>query len=71
MYKIFRTAALHCIISMELCEHFITYRDHRNSTVHDYGLYFAQETLIILPQFIADSKLLVKAIQIQNDVVKD
>lgn len=51
----FRHAAKHGLISMEACERWLTYRDNRNSTTHDYGEHFAEATLKLLPKFIADA----------------
>ena len=64
---VFRHAALHGIIDMELCERWLIYRDNRNSTAHDYGIGFAEETLKLLPQFILDSKRIIVAIKNQNN----
>ena len=52
---LFRHALLRDILSEEECERWINYRDNRNSTSHDYGVNFAQETLKLIPQFILDS----------------
>jgi len=59
---IFRHAALHSIINTESCERWMQYRDNLNSTAHDYGVGFAQDTLILLPQFIVDAKNIIVAI---------
>ena len=64
---IFRNAALHAIIDADTCERWLVYRDNRNSTAHDYGLGFAEETLLLLPQFITDAKALAAAIDQSND----
>ena len=58
----FRHAAKHGLISMEACERWMTYRDNRNSTVHDYGEQFAEATLKLLPEFIADATQLAAVI---------
>ncbi len=63
---IFRQAVVKNIIDIELCERFLEYRDNRNNTAHDYGVNFAEETLMLLPQFIADTKVLSLAIHTQN-----
>lgn len=64
IYKdIFRRASLHSVITLEETERWLNYRDNRNSTAHDYGLGFAEDTLEVLPQFIIDAKSLVFAIQ--------
>jgi len=64
---VFRHALLRNIITSEACERWLQYRDHRNSTAHDYGVNFAEETLAILPQFIADASALAEAIQKLNN----
>ena len=63
---IFRHAALHSIITVEECENWLKYRDNRNTTAHDYGKGFAEETLVLLPQFIVDAKSVVLEIGKQN-----
>jgi hypothetical protein len=69
--EVFRQAALRSIIDIDLCERFLEYRDNRNNTAHDYGVNFAEETLLLLPGFIADAKLLSNAINQQNHVAKE
>lgn len=59
---VFRHAAKHDLISLDAAERWLLYRDNRNDTAHDYGEGFAEETLNLLPQFIADAKQL-------NDVI--
>ena len=54
----FRHAAKHGLITVEACERWMTYRDNRNDTAHDYGKGFAEATLKLLPDFIADSRAL-------------
>ena len=63
---IFRHAVLHSIIDTDSCERWMQYRDNRNSTAHDYGVGFAQDTLKLLPQFISDAKIILKAINNKN-----
>ena len=55
---IFRHAANHSLLSMEETERWLEYRDNRNNMAHDYGVNFANKTLALLPQFIADAKAL-------------
>ncbi len=55
---LFRYAVKHSIMDDESCERWLKYRDNRNNTAHDYGIKFAEETLILLPLFIADAKQL-------------
>jgi nucleotidyltransferase substrate binding protein (TIGR01987 family) len=63
---IFRQAVLHSIITADMCERWLEYRDNRNNTAHDYGLNFAEETLLLLPQFIIDSSELSQIIKQQS-----
>ena len=58
----FRHAARHDLISVDACERWLTYRDNRNDTAHDYGEQFAETTLRLLPDFIADATELAKVI---------
>ncbi len=60
---IFRHAAKHGLISIEETERWLRYRDNRNTTVHDYGAGFAEETLKLLPQFIIDAKNIARVIR--------
>jgi uncharacterized protein with HEPN domain len=53
--NVFRNAVLRDLITDEQCERWLQYRDNRNNTAHDYGVNFANETLVFLPQFIQDS----------------
>jgi len=64
---IFRHASNHSLITIEETERWLEYRDNRNSTAHDYGKGFAEETIKLLPQFIIDSNSLIKAIQSVNN----
>ena len=64
---VFRHALLRSIITGEACERWLQYRDNRNSTAHDYGIHFAEETITLLPQFIADATPLAAAIQKLNN----
>jgi hypothetical protein len=68
---VFRQAVVRSIISPELCEHFLEYRENRNNTANDYGVNFAEETLVLLPNFIVDAKLLAEAINQQKNDVKE
>ncbi len=64
---LFRHAVTRGIITPELCERFLEYRNNRNNTAHDYGVNFAEETLSLLPSFIADTKILANIIKQQKD----
>lgn len=63
---VFRHAVLRNILTDDACERWLRYRDNRNSTAHDYGVNFAQETLTLLPQFIADAAALSAIIKQQH-----
>ena len=41
-------------MTLEEVERWFVYRANRNNTAHDYGEGFAQETLKLLPGFMAD-----------------
>jgi nucleotidyltransferase substrate binding protein (TIGR01987 family) len=56
--EILRLVATHGLMTVEEVERWFAYRDDRNDTAHDYGEGFAKETLVLLPGFIADAKLL-------------
>lgn len=56
--EVFRYAAKHDLIDLESSERWLIYRDNRNNTAHDYGVNFAEATLKLLPQFIADASAL-------------
>lgn len=45
------------------------YRDNRNSTAHDYGEQFAEETVHLLPVFLQDAKSIIAAIHRQRDAL--
>jgi len=58
-YKdLLRHATKHGLMSTAAVERWFVYRDNRNSTAHDYGLGFAEDTLKLLPGFIVDARAL-------------
>ncbi len=63
---VFRHAVKHKLLSDDACERWLQYRDNRNSTAHDYGVNFAEETLALLPQFIFDAKALANMMKTQD-----
>ncbi|MDI9357724.1 MAG: nucleotidyltransferase substrate binding protein [Phycisphaerales bacterium] len=65
--QIFKECVLRNLITLELCERFLEYRDNRNNTAHDYGVHFAEETLLLLPHFINDATAIVQTIKQQNN----
>jgi nucleotidyltransferase substrate binding protein (TIGR01987 family) len=59
VYKdIFRAAARHGLLSTLEAERWLTYRDSRNNTAHDYGAGFAEAAVTFLPQFVTDATAL-------------
>jgi len=58
-YKdVFRHAAKHGLLSTDEVSRWFAYRDNRNNTAHDYGKGFAEETLLLMPAFLADARAL-------------
>ena len=64
---LFRHAARHGLIVPDATERWLRYRDNRNSTAHDYGEDFAEDTLRLLPAFIRDAKALAGVIEEADD----
>ena len=63
---VFRNAVLHNLLTFEESERWLQYRDNRNSTAHDYGVNFAEETILLLPQFIVDATELLASVKRSN-----
>ena len=59
---IFRYAFYHSLIDEASVERWFKYRDNRNNTAHDYGEEFADKTLSLIENFIADVKELIRII---------
>lgn len=53
--NIFRYAHKHSFLTEEETERWMEYRDNRNSTAHDYGQGFAEETILLMENFIIDA----------------
>lgn len=60
---VLRHAGKHGLLDIAGVERWINYRANRNTTAHDYGEGFANETLKILPDFLEDVRDLALAIQ--------
>ncbi|MBJ6802167.1 nucleotidyltransferase substrate binding protein [Geomonas sp. Red259] len=56
--EVLRHAAKHGLMDADTVERWFSYRDNRNSTAHDYGVGFAEDTLKLLPVFITDARAL-------------
>jgi nucleotidyltransferase substrate binding protein (TIGR01987 family) len=61
--EIFRRAAKHGLVTVDLVERWYQYRDNRNNTAHDYGIAFAEETLTLLPAFMADVQAIIASLK--------
>ena len=59
---IFRYAHKHSLLTEKETARWMKYRDNRNSTAHDYGQAFAEETLSLMEDFLTDAKNLKKVI---------
>ena len=58
-YKdLFRHALKHSLLNEDEVSRWFKYRDNCNSTAHDYGQKFAEETLSLIDSFLEDSKRL-------------
>lgn len=63
-YKdVLRHAAKHDLITVDEVGRWFAYRDNRNSTAHDYGVGFAEDTLKLLPSFLTDAHVLEKVLR--------
>jgi nucleotidyltransferase substrate binding protein (TIGR01987 family) len=60
---VLRHGLKHGLLNPQEIERWLEYRINRNSTAHDYGEGFANETLKILPQFIQDVKNLIPKLE--------
>ena len=64
---LFRHAAKHGLIEPDAAERWLRYRDNRNDTAHNYGEDFAEDTLKLLPSFVADARVLADMIESVDD----
>lgn len=58
-----RIAAVHDLMTLDEVNRWFRYRDNRNSTAHDYGEKFADETLTLIPEFLADIETLANVLE--------
>lgn len=68
---LFRHAVLRSLITGESCQRWLEYRDNRNNIAHDYGVNFAEDTLALLPAFIADALEFAEMIKQQNHAAEE
>lgn len=60
---VLRHAGKHGLMDTQAVERWLNYRANRNNTAHDYGEGFANQTLKLLPQYLADVRELAPKIQ--------
>ncbi|MGN0031195.1 MAG: nucleotidyltransferase substrate binding protein [Candidatus Gastranaerophilaceae bacterium] len=60
---LFRNAFKFSLLDEDAVNRWFVYRDNRNNTAHDYGRAFAEETLILIDDFISDVRNLKKVIE--------
>lgn len=60
---LFRHASKHGLLDEAAVERWFGYRANRNTTAHDYGAGFANETLKILPAYLQDVRALATTLQ--------
>ena len=53
---IFRHATRHGLISVEECERWLEYRDHRNDTAHERGEAYTDATIELVPTILSGRK---------------
>lgn len=64
VYKdLFRYALKHSLLTEDEVQRWFKYRDNRNNTAHDYGQRFAEETLVLLDEFIKDAHRIKEVIE--------
>jgi nucleotidyltransferase substrate binding protein (TIGR01987 family) len=61
---VLRHAGKHGLLSNDEVERWLAYRANRNNTAHDYGEGFANDTLKLLPTYLADVRHL--SVQLQK-----
>ncbi len=60
---VLRHAARHGLLSAEALERWLTYRDSRNDTAHNYGEQFADNTLRLIGDFQRDALALYETLR--------
>ncbi len=65
---LFRHAFKYSLITNEEADRWMKYRDNRNNTAHDYGRAFAEETLLLIDDFLKDVKKLKTVIENEQAV---
>lgn len=60
---VLRHAGKHGIFDQAAVERWLAYRANRNTTAHDYGEEFANQTLKLLPDYLSDVRALAVKLQ--------
>jgi len=60
---VLRHACKHGLLDQAATERWLAYRANRNTTAHDYGAGFANETLKLLPAYLQDVRQLAANLQ--------
>ncbi len=58
-----RSAGKHGLLDVTGVERWLAYRANRNTTAHDYGVGFANETMLLLPNYLMNVRTLAVEIQ--------
>lgn len=61
--EVLRHAGKHGLLDVSAVERWLAYRANRNTTAHDYGEGFANQTLKILPDYLQDVRILADRLQ--------
>ena len=61
--EVLRHCGNHGVLEVSAVERWLQYRANRNSTAHDYGVGFANQTLGLLPDFLVDVRALAAQLQ--------
>ena len=64
---VFREGVHRGLLTPDSCERWMAYWDNRNSTAHDYGVGFAEETIGLLPAFMMDARELAEKLKQNNE----
>lgn len=59
----FRTAVKFDVLDISLCERWLSHRNRRNITAHDYGEQLADDTIRFIPDFINDARSTIAVIK--------
>ena len=64
---LFRYAAKHGLIEVDVAERWLVYRDNCNDRVGDFAEHLTDATLKLLPTFVADARVLTNVIEGASD----